>query len=313
LSKNSGNILKVAVVRLSAIGDIVFSLIAAALIKQKFSDAKITWIVDERFAAVVEDSPFVDNIIAIKLKPLGLSGIVEASKKLRNLGEFDIALDLQGLFKSAVVTGFLRSSKKVGYSYKSAREPIASFFYTHKCVSDYQKNIVERYIDLLNCAFGGGFLLDDANKKPKLLGYKAQNTKTVQNKKNILINMSASKPNKIYPADKMQEVVAAFENENIIMLDGSVQMELDEIKAVVDSCDLVIGGDTGITHMAWAMNVPSVTIFGATPHERNAFATVKNVMIGAKDGVDAFRLDYDDYSIATIEPSKIVEAAKGLL
>jgi heptosyltransferase-1 len=291
----------------------VFSLIAAALIKQKFSDAKITWIVDERFAAVVEDSPFVDNIIAIKLKPLGLSGIVEASKKLRNLGEFDIALDLQGLFKSAVVTGFLRSSKKVGYSYKSAREPIASFFYTHKCVSDYQKNIVERYIDLLNCAFGGGFLLDDANKKPKLLGYKAQNTKTVQNKKNILINMSASKPNKIYPADKMQEVVAAFENENIIMLDGSVQMELDEIKAVVDSCDLVIGGDTGITHMAWAMNVPSVTIFGATPHERNAFATVKNVMIGAKDGVDAFRLDYDDYSIATIEPSKIVEAAKGLL
>lgn len=305
--------MKVAVVRLSAIGDIVFSLIAAALIKQKFSDAEITWIVDERFAAVVEDSPFVDDIIAIKLKPLGLSGIAEASKKLRNLGEFDIVLDLQGLFKSAVVTGFLRSSKKVGYSYKSAREGIASFFYTHKCVSDYQKNIVERYIDLLNSAFGGGFSLDDANKKPKLLGYKAQDKKTVQNKKNILINMSASKPNKIYPADKMQEVVAAFENENIIMLDGSAQMELDEIKAVVDSCDLVIGGDTGITHMAWAMNVPSVTIFGATPHERNAFATAKNMMIGAKDGVNASRLDYDDYSIATIEPSKIIEAARGLL
>ena len=154
---------------------------------------------------------------------------------------------------------------------------------------------------------------DDVYKKPKLLGYKKQNQKTAQNKKNILINMSASKPNKIYPQGRMQEVIAAFEDENIIMLDGSVQMGLDEIKAIVDSCDLVIGGDTGITHMAWAMNVPSVTIFGATPHERNAFATDKNVMIGAKDGVDASKLDYDDFSIATIEPVRIIETARGLL
>lgn len=305
--------MKIAIVRLSAIGDIVFSLVAAALIKQKFADADITWIVDERFVEVVEDTPFVDDIVALKLKPFGVSGLIEAANKLKNLGEFDMVLDLQGLFKSAVVTSFLRSQKKVGYSYKSAREGVASFFYTHKCVSPYQKNIVERYIDLLNSAFGGGFSLDDVYKKPKLLGYKKQNQKTAQNKKNILINMSASKPNKIYPQGRMQEVIAAFEDENIIMLDGSVQMGLDEIKAIVDSCDLVIGGDTGITHMAWAMNVPSVTIFGATPHERNAFATDKNVMIGAKDGVNASKLDYDDFSIATIEPVRIIEAARGLL
>ena len=305
--------MKIAIVRLSAIGDIVFSLVAAALIKQKFADADITWIVDERFVEVVEDTPFVDDIVALKLKPFGVSGLIEAANKLKNLGEFDMVLDLQGLFKSAVVTSFLRSQKKVGYSYKSAREGVASFFYTHKCVSPYQKNIVERYIDLLNSAFGGGFSLDDVYKKPKLLGYKTQNQKTAQNKKNILINMSASKPNKIYPQGRMQEVIAAFEDENIIMLDGAGQMGLNEIKAIVDSCDLVIGGDTGITHMAWAMNVPSVTIFGATPHERNAFATDKNVMIGAKDGVDASKLDYDDFSIATIEPVRIIETARGLL
>ncbi len=303
--------MKIAIVRLSAIGDIIFSLVAAALIKQKFKDAHITWIVDKRFEDVVKNSPFVDEIVALQLKPLKISPLIEAIKNLKELGKFDVVLDLQGLLKSAIVTSVLRSQKKVGYSYKSAREGVASFFYTHKCISPYQKNIVKRYIDLLNFAFGGGFLLDDVYKKPKLLGYKTQ--KIASNKKNILINMLASKPNKIYPWDKMKEVAGAFKNENIIILDSADKMGLDEIKGIIDSCDLVIGGDTGITHMAWAMNVPSITIFGATPHERNAFATDKNVIIGAKDGVDASKLDYNDFSIAQIEPQKIIEVAKGLL
>lgn len=309
--------MKIALVRLSAIGDIVFSLVVAALIKQKIADANITWIADERFVAVVQDSPFVDDVVALRLKPLGVGGLTNAAKRLSGLGEFDIVIDLQGLLKSGIVTSFLHSTKKVGYSYKSAREGVASLFYTDKCVSAYQKNIVERYIDLLNCAFGGGFSLDEVYKKPKLLGYKWQKKALDSEKKNILINMSASKPNKIYPMEKMREVIAAFDDQNVLILGGEAdnvgEMGLDEIKALVDSCSLVIGGDTGITHMAWAMNVPSVTIFGATPYERNAFATDKNIMIGAKDGVDATNLDYDDYSIGDINLNRIIEAAKGLL
>lgn len=301
--------MKIALVRLSALGDIVFSLEAAALLKQKYTDVHITWIVDERFKEVVENSPFVDEIVSLSLKPLSLANIISSVKKLKSLGRFDVLYDLQGLVKSGLVSAFLDSPKKIGFSFKSAREGLASLFYTDKVVSAYQKNIMDRYVDLLG--FG------DASNKPCLLGYTDSAKTRMEGKKNILINMSASKANKIYPWEKMQEVIAAFGDANIMVLGGKTAtlptMNLDEIKALVASCDLVIGGDTGITHMAWAMNVPSITIFGATPHERNAVATSKNLMIGAKDGVDATRLDYDDFIIATIEPSRIIEAAKGLL
>ena len=195
--------MKIAIIRLSAIGDIVFSLTAAAMIKQKYTNADITWIVDERFAEVVQDSPFVDKIVSLKLKPLSLSLINREAAKIKALGSFDIALDLQGLIKSAVVTSFVNAEKKVGFSYKSAREGAASLFYTQRAVSDYQKNIVERYVDLLNTAFDGGFSIEGARAKPKLLGYSQAHNPIDNGKKNILINMSASKPNKIYPWEKM--------------------------------------------------------------------------------------------------------------
>lgn len=279
------------------------------MLKQKYEGAHITWIVDERFKEVVENSPFVDEIVSLSLKPLSFANIISSIKKLKSLSRFDVIYDLQGLVKSGFVSAFLDSPKKIGFSFGSAREGLASIFYTDKVVSAYQKNIMDRYVDLLG--FG------DASNKPCLLGFSAPAQTQANGKKNILINMSASKANKIYPWEKMREVIAALGDENIMVLGGEgatlPAMNLDEIKALIASCELVIGGDTGITHMAWAMNVPSITIFGATPHERNAVATGKNLMIGAKDGVDASKLDYDDFIIATIEPSRIIEAAKGLL
>jgi heptosyltransferase I len=239
---------------------------------------------------------------------LTLSHIISSVKKLKSLGRFDMVYDLQGLVKSGIVTAFLDSPKKIGFSYKSAREGLASLFYTDRVVSDYQKNIMDRYIDLLG--FG------DTSNKPCLLGYAAKIEKKLD-KKNILINMSASKPNKIYPWKKMQEVIKAFEDANVMVLGGEgaslPAMNLDEIKALVASCDLVIGGDTGITHMAWAMNVPSVTIFGATPAKRNACETRINRLLYIDENVDAKKLDYDDFSISRVPLELVIATAKGLL
>jgi heptosyltransferase-1 len=67
--------MKIAIVRLSALGDIVFSAVCHALIKQKYKNAHITWIVDSRFEGVIADSPFVDEVVAISLKPLTLQNI----------------------------------------------------------------------------------------------------------------------------------------------------------------------------------------------------------------------------------------------
>lgn len=307
--------MKIAIVRLSALGDIVFSAVCPALIKQKYKNAHITWIVDSRFEGVIADSPFVDEVVAISLKPLTLQNIAAGYKKLKNLGDFDIVLDLQGLVKSGLVAAALRSNTKVGYSYKSAREGVASCFYTKKVVSNYQKNIVLRYIDLLNTAFDGGFDGQEVYGKPPILGFRAKPKKSEKGR--ILVNMTASKQNKIYPWELMREALKEFDGYEIVVMGGEGDtvgfLGLDEVKGLISTCNLVVGGDTGITHLAWAMNIPSVTIFGATPSKRNTFETEKNITVSALSDVDAKKLDYDDFAIKAIPPKEIADAMRRVL
>ena len=74
--------------------------------------------------------------------------------------------------------------------------------------------------------------------------------------------------------------------------------------------DLVIGGDTGITHLAWALNKPSITLFGATPQERFNLNTSINLSLSANPNANYQK---DDFSIHTIPPETILNLANSLL
>ncbi len=72
---------------------------------------------------------------------------------------------------------------------------------------------------------------------------------------------------------------------------------------------MVIGGDTGPTHMAWALNIPSITIFGNTPEYRNTYITDINKVVKSNSKVDALKLDYNDFSIREISAKEIATLA----
>jgi heptosyltransferase-1 len=76
---------------------------------------------------------------------------------------------------------------------------------------------------------------------------------------------------------------------------------------------LVIGGDTGPTHCAWALNVPSITIFGNTPEYRNTWISDINRVVKSSSNVDPLRLDASDFSIREIPVQAILEQTKDLL
>jgi heptosyltransferase-1 len=90
-------------------------------------------------------------------------------------------------------------------------------------------------------------------------------------------------------------------------------MNLNQLKAVVANAKLIIGGDTGPTHMAWALNIPSITIFGNTPEHRNTYITPINRVVKSDSKVNPLKLDKSDFSIKEIEPQTIVTLAKELL
>ena len=90
-------------------------------------------------------------------------------------------------------------------------------------------------------------------------------------------------------------------------------MSLDALKNKIKNTSLVIGGDTGPTHMAWGLNVASITIFGNTPEYRNTYITDINKVIKSDSKVDPLKLDKSDFSIRDIEAKEIVDLASKLL
>jgi heptosyltransferase-1 len=90
------------------------------------------------------------------------------------------------------------------------------------------------------------------------------------------------------------------------------KLDLNALKALIAKADLTIGNDTGPTHMAWALNRPSITIFGPTPVSR-VYQTAINQVIKSPSFVNPYKLNKQDYSIKEIDETEIIEMAYSLL
>nr|MBT6353729.1 glycosyltransferase family 9 protein [Pelagibacteraceae bacterium] len=91
------------------------------------------------------------------------------------------------------------------------------------------------------------------------------------------------------------------------------QLSIDQLISLVGQVDLVVGSDTGPTHLAWACNIPSITLFGSTPGYRNALSSEKNQIIESKSNVNPLKIDKKDYSIQEIKVEEVLKIANYLL
>ncbi len=319
-------------------GDVIHAMVVLQFIKKQIPSCQIDWIVEDGFKGVLENNPHIDNILAVNLKSIKKkkSEIFNQIKLLNEYAknQYDIVIDAQGLIKSAIVAKIVGEkkvgSKIVGFDKDSTREGIASWFYNETVNIAYDKNVIDRNCTLISKSLDISISKEDIlNKEPFLYSEKIDN----DSGNNILFVVGASKENKMYPkelfleiANNLQyekiEVVWASEEENKIAhyleQNGSnicmcEKMNLDKLKLKIQSSKLLIGADTGPTHMAWALNIPSITIFGPTPAYRNTYETSINKTIKSNTKVDPLKLDYNDYSINKINPQDIANLAKELL
>ena len=87
---------------------------------------------------------------------------------------------------------------------------------------------------------------------------------------------------------------------------------LPALRDLIGHAALTVGGDTGPTHLAWALNRPSVVLYGPTT-PRMMFETPQNVAVESDSAVDILRIDKTDMSIGTIPPASVIQKAKELL
>ncbi len=332
--------MKIAIVRLSALGDIIVSAVFLAAIKECLPNAQIEWFVDERFGAILEHSPYIDKLHPIALKsalttfnPLK---IFKLFKSLRAY-EYDIIIDMQGLVKSALITQTLKAPKKVGFDYASAREGLSAFFYSQKVSIAYDEPILKRNFTLLSHALNlpKKEISQSLSSRFKVFSYqdspKINALNLNQNKPKILFVLETSQINKTYPTERFKELALALENFQICLLWHADEhkatalyhalkhqrdvlllpkLTLNEVKALLFKMDLIIGGDTGITHLAWALQKPSITLYGNTPMERFKLESPINVSLTGNSNANYHK---KDFSIQNIEPKKIKECVLNIL
>lgn len=317
---------------------------AIQFIRKHIANAHISWFCDARFEQIARLLAGVDEVIALPLKDKKFLKSFEILRQKQ--GQFDIIIDLQGLLKSALVSRIL-GKNIFGFDRFSTKEGLASIFYTHKYSCNYDKNIILRNLEL--CGFALNFSFDEKEiltKEPCFLKNSRipnENSRIpsdesripdknsrIPNKK-ILIAPFASESSKCY-AHFASVIKGAKEFAQCFLVAGSeperekaaklassgatllAPLDLAQILEFMDTCDLIIGNDSGITHLAWAQNYATITLFGNRSGARNAFATPKNLIIQAtpKHEIDAFHIDKRDFCINDIDPAQIIAKAKGL-
>jgi len=318
--------MRLAIVKLSALGDIVHAMVILQYIKKNIPNIIIDWFVEENFAQLLQNNPDINEIYKLKLKN-NKKGLWKQYKKLKTISEknsYDLIIDLQGLIKSAIVSKILGKSI-AGFDKNSIRESIASLFYTKTFKIDYNKNVILRNLELTCRALE--IDMPDISTKKAFLHF--NNTSDIRPK--LLIIVGSSWESKIYPKQRFIEIINALEINTYISWGNEKEyssalfiqkhtnakvlekLNLDELKCIITNSALVIGSDSGPTHMAWALNVPSITIFGPTPSDRNTLKTGIHLTIDCEKKIDAKAIDKQDFCIKDIKPQKVIELAKELL
>jgi len=327
--------MRIAIVRLSAMGDIIQSMLVVQIIKSKINNVIIDWIVDDSFCELVSLNEEIDNVISVNLKEIKLcndkiSNLKLLYKKLINLKKYDLIIDLQGLIKSAIIARIIKSDKTIGFDWKSTREPLASTLYSEKYFFSYFDNVFDRYLGLISKTLSISIEEKEISNKKPIFGRNTNQFKT----KRVLIALvvGASFKSKIYSVDGYKKIISALDAD-FICLWGSYEelitarelkknnsrvkvpdkTSFKDLVKIVNSCSLVIGGDTGPTHLAWAQNIPSITLFGPTPSYRNMMETDINKKLESEENINLKKISKTSKSIYKIKSNEIINLAKKLI
>lgn len=285
-----GNVL---VVRLGAMGDVIHALPAVASLRRRFPRARICWAIEPRWAPLLEANPSIDEVIELPARDwfrdkLTLSAWREAATARRGLKDrgFALAVDLQGLIKSALIARASGAARRFGFAPGALRESAAGVFYTAR-VACRSAHVVERCLELTAAAGGGGdpgpveFPLPPGRPSAELPAGDF-----------VLAGPLAGWTGKQWPPehyavlagilwektgvplvldcppgeDRYVRTIASAAPPGSCLVHAS---DLPELIAATRRARAVVGVDSGPLHLAAALGVPGVAVYGRTDPARN--------------------------------------------
>lgn len=300
----------ILIIKMSSLGDILHTLPFAAELRKLYPNAKISWLVHPQFAGFVPDAPVIDEVLYFDKKKFNSMSLGDKyryfceMKKLLQSKHFDLVLDMQGLFKSAVLAAISGCDERLGYC--ELRE--GSAFVSKAITGAHSKeHVIERYLDVaryLGADVPVGeldFPMPNLDKETVSIWEKLQAKGMAKDSEyvvmvpgarwwtkewplehyaklaNMIINGSekyvvlAGGPDDAVKGAKVKEL-----SNNDYVIDMTGQTSLRELAALIKGCKYYVSADTGPLHFAAALKKPLVAMYGPTKADRTGPYGSKN-------------------------------------
>ena len=288
---------RILLVKTSSLGDVIHNLPVVNDILQHNPNAQIDWIVEESFADVPRMHAAVNNVYTVAMRRWKKSlfsiktwAEIAAFKKLIQQNQYDAIIDTQGLLKSALITKQANGVKH-GYDKNSIREPIASWFYDKTHNISYQQHAVTRNRAL--CAMSLGYenptnapdyginILNSMSADRMDIGLQGSGSDNY-----IIALHGTSRDSKLWPVENWVNLGKELAKQNLNLalpwvsdaeltranlIQSQLQnctvlpkLSIAQIATVIASAKAAVGVDTGLSHLAAALNVPTIAIYTDT-------------------------------------------------
>jgi heptosyltransferase I len=308
------------IVRLGALGDIVHAIPVAAALRRAFPRSRIDWLVSARNREILDLVPVIDRRLLIGDRTpssraahaaaddgAGAIGLLDAIRELRR-SRYDVAIDLQGLIKSAMLARGSGAHRVIGFAARYARERLARPFYT----SAYDPGRGGLYAPqetrhVVEINMGALTMLGITPGRPEfpidaVASHVAQEIRDRTGGRYALLNPGAAWPNKRWPPVRLADVAVMLRDRHdlaSVVLWGPGEEGLAhevvaaargaampappttiaDVVALARGAALMISGDTGPAHIASAVGTPIVGIFGPTRPVRNGPLSSRDVTV----------------------------------
>lgn len=276
-------------VKTSSLGDVVHNLPVVTDIQQHFPDALIDWVVEESFADIPRLHPGVRRVIPVAIRrwrkrlfaPSTWRGIAAFQRDLRE-DFYDVVLDTQGLIKSALLSKqseLAAGGRRIGYAAEAAREPMAARFYDDTIVIPKNAHAVDRNRWLAAAAFG----YPPSDALDYGIAASPLHADWIPSARYAVLLTGTSRADKLWAEASWVALACELglpcvmpagsndERERAQRLAAKVPgamaapaLGIAELASLLAGASLVIGLDTGLTHLAAALKRPTIAIFGGS-------------------------------------------------
>jgi len=335
--------MRILIVKLSSIGDIVHTLPSLAALRANMPHAEISWVVERRSSEILRDNPLLDRLIEVDTKALRrglMSGetLRAPRQQLRRLraSAFDVALDFQGLLKSASIARLSGARRIFGFSRTGLREPASALLLSKTIAVPRQTHIIRKSLLLLEGALGVPV--------PEELSFpiqvnaeheaEAREASAHTGGKYAILNPAGGWPTKLWSVERFGkladllwsnygihslvtygpgelELAEAVRQSSVSWHAQPVGLSLKGFYSLAREARVYVGGDTGPMHIAVAAGTPIVGLFGPTEWWRNGSPRPEDICVERNEidcRVDCHRRSCSKWICMDIEVDRVLAA-----